>query len=181
VLPFTESNNLKTKHLHLWIRGRRAIEQHQELTMRINNHSACFVDVVDCPSLSDVVFKTGSSNLSHPGNSGFHEMLRSLPDDSQILVVSPETLRMIFENVTSKKGRFLEWDSCGYWRVMSDPDAIRQKIYSCFLYAKKSSNARRSRQNNSSSTFLFESHDGKKRKIDGGESEISSCVERCRY
>jgi hypothetical protein len=78
------------------MRGRRVIERQREGALRINN----FVDAVDCPGLSDVVFKTGTSSLSHPGNSLFHEMLRNRPDDSQI---SSDAVGMIFEHVTKKK------------------------------------------------------------------------------
>jgi hypothetical protein len=160
------------------MRGRRAIEQQQEESMRINNHSGVCAAVADCPMLSDVVFKTGTSNLSHPGNSIFHEMLRSEHKDSHI---SPDTVSLICENVTRRNGRFLEWDCSGYWRVISDPVAIRKKIYSSLFYAKKSSNARRRRQSNCSSTFLFERQDGRKRRRTADGTEISSCVEICRF
>jgi hypothetical protein len=155
------------------MRGRSVIEQQREQTMRMNN---CF-GAIDCPALSDVVFKAGTSNLSHPGNSLFHEMLRSQDDDSQI---SPHLIGMIFEHVTRRNGRFLEWDANGYWKIISDPLVIRQKIYSSFFYAKKSANARRRRQNNASSTFLFERQDGGKRKRAADGTEISSCVKVCR-
>jgi hypothetical protein len=174
VLPFTVSNNLKTKHLHLWMRGRRSIEQRQEQAWKVNNHIDTTTMVVDCPALSDVVFKTGSSNLSHPGNSAFHEMLRN---QSQI---SPTSVGMIFETVTGRNCRFLEWDSSGYWKVISDPVVIRQKIYSSLMYAKRSSNAWRHRQNISSSTFMFERQYGRKRKRAADGAEISSCVRLCR-
>jgi hypothetical protein len=172
VLPFTDSNNLKTKHLHLWMRGRRIVEQQNEETMRINKHVGGCADLVDCPAMSDVVFKAGTSNLSHPGNSVFHDILRNHPDDCQI---SQDKVGMIFENVTRNSGRFLEWDTCGYWKVISDPVAIRQKIYSSFFYAQKSSNAKSRRQNNSSSTFLFERQDGRKRKRASDGTESPSC------
>jgi hypothetical protein len=177
VLPFTDSNNLKTKNLHNWMYGRRIAEQ-QVKSMTINNPIGGCVHVIDCPALSDVVFKTGTSNLSHPGNSIFHEMLRNQPDD---FLISLDIVAIIFENVTRRNGRFLEWDSYGYWKVISDPMAIRQKIYSSFFHAKKSSKARNHRQNNSSSTFLFERQDGRKRKRVANGSEISSCIDHCRY
>jgi hypothetical protein len=178
VLPFTDSNNLKTKHLHMWMRGRRVIEQQEQETMRIKNRFGCCANVVDCPALSDVVFRTGTSNLSHPGNSVFHDMLRKQADDSQIF---PHTVGMISEYVTSRNGRFLEWDSCGYWQIISDPEVIRQKIYSSFFYAKRSSNARSHLQNNSSSTFMFERQDGRKRKRAADGTETPSCVHICKH
>jgi hypothetical protein len=145
---------------------------------RTNNHVSDYENVVDCPGLTDVVFKPGTSNLSHPGNTVFHEMLRDRSEDSHISLVS---VGMIHENVTRRNGRFLEWDSCGYWKVISDPGAIRQKIYSSLFYTKKSSDARKRRQNNASSTFLFERQDGRKRKRAADGTEISSCEECCRY
>jgi hypothetical protein len=176
VLPFTDSNNLKTKHFHTWIRGRRAIEQQEEEAMRNNNRFGCCPNIVDCPGLSDVIFKPGTSNLNHPGNSVYHEMLLNQSDDSQITTV---TLNKILEDVMSRNGRFLEWDSNGYWKVMSDPRAVRQKLYRSFFHAKKSSNAMKRRRNNSSSTFLFERQDGRKTKRTAYGTEISSCVETC--
>ena len=177
VLPFTDSNTLQTKHLHRWLRGRRVIELQQEETMRVNNYFGGCSNVVDCPSSSDVVFRAGTSSLSHPGNSSFHDMLRSQSDESQI---SPEAVGMIFDSVTRRNGRFLEWNSSGFWTVISDPVAIQQKIHRSFLYAKKSSNQRRRMQNNPSSTFLFESQDGRKRKRAADGTEISSCEQSCR-
>jgi hypothetical protein len=176
VLPFTDSNNLKTKHLHIWMRGRRTIEKQQDKTLRMNDIIGGFANVVDCPALADVVFKTGTSNLSHPGNSLFHDIIRNQTDVTQI---SMDTVGMIYENVTRRNGRFLEWDSSGYWKIISDPIAIRQKIYSSFFYAQKSFNARTRMQNNSSSTFLFERQDGRKRKRDADGNDISSCVDCC--
>jgi hypothetical protein len=165
---------MKTKHLHLWMHGRRAIEQQREEAMMINSKLDCCTNVVDCPALSDVVFKRGTSSLSHPGNSVFHELLRNQSDDSQIL---KDIVDMIYENVTRRNGRFLEWDSSGYWLVISDPVAIRQKIYSGLFHSRKSFIARR--QNVSSSTFLFERQDGRKRKRASDGTEISSCLECC--
>jgi hypothetical protein len=175
VLPFTDSNNLKTKHLHLWMRGRRAFEQQQEKPPDQLGGSAI---VVDCPALPDVVFKTGTSNLNHPGNAEFHEMLRNQSDDSEML---PYTVSMIFDCVTKRNGRFLEWDSFGYWKVISDQGIIEDKIYNTFFYAKKTSNARKCRQSNSSSTFQFERQDGRKRKRAPDGTEVSLCAECCKY
>jgi hypothetical protein len=178
VLPFTESNNLKTKHLHLWMRGRRIIEQQREGTMRINSPVGDCTKVVDCPALSDVVFKPGSSSICHPGNAVFHEMLRNYFDDSQL---SQDSVGMIYNGVTRRNGNFLEWDSCGYWKVISDPFVVRQKIYNAFIHAKKSFNAKKRTQNSLSSTFLFERQDGKKRKRSADGREVFPCVECCRF
>jgi hypothetical protein len=64
------------------MRGRRAIEQQRENAIRIGDVGDQ-VKLVDCPALSDVVFKAGTSNLSHRGNSIFHEMLRNQSDELQ--------------------------------------------------------------------------------------------------
>jgi hypothetical protein len=161
------------------MRGRKSIEKQQEESRRINNQTTGggVANLVDFPALSDVVFKTGRSNLSHPGNSVFHEMFRNQSDVSP---TSPDPVGMILENVTRRNGRFLEWDTSGYWKVISNPVSIRQKIYSGLFYAKKSSNAWNRRQNNSSSTCMFERQDGRKRKRAADVGEISSSEEICR-
>jgi hypothetical protein len=160
------------------MRGRRAVEQQQDERVSFSSSTGGVANVVDCPALSDVVFKTGTSSLSHPGNSVFHEMLRNQTDDFRI---SPDYVVTIFDNVTRRNGRFLEWDSCGYWKVISDTVVAQQKIYSTFIYAKKSSNAKKRRQNNFSSTFIFVKQDGRKRNRATDGTEISSCGEICRY
>jgi hypothetical protein len=69
VLPYTDSINIKTKNHQVWIKGRKAIEEMEEHQRSINDPSP--IHLIECPSLADVVFKPGTSNISHPGNAAF--------------------------------------------------------------------------------------------------------------
>jgi hypothetical protein len=63
----------------MWIRGRKAIEE-TERQKRIN-HDTSPIHLIECPSSADVVFKVGTSNVSHPGNAAFRELLYAYYDD----------------------------------------------------------------------------------------------------
>jgi hypothetical protein len=180
VLPFTHSNVLKKKAFSLWLKGRRAIESLEEQKRTYNDSSP--IDLVDCPSSFDVVFKTGTSNTGHPGNVAFQEQLFAVLDTFTSASSSREKQAICrsLKEVVERKGRFLEWDSCCCWRVLKDDEKIRSKIYNSLVYMKKSSSAAKCRQSNSSSTYLFERQDGRKRKRAEDGSEAAMCGSFCR-
>jgi hypothetical protein len=178
VLPYTDTNNIKTKNFHYWIRGRNAIENVEQRNR--NNNDPSPIHLVDCPSMADVVFKAGTSNVAHPGNATFRDLLiayydEHLNEEKQ----DTATITAVIQDVKRRQGRFLEWNNCGCWILVEDEATIRKKVYSSIFYFKKSRHAKRNMQVNSSSTFLFERQDGNKRKRepDGGESH--GCAEAC--
>lgn len=180
VFPFTHSNVLKKKAFSLWLKGRKAIESLEE--QKRNNNDATPIDLVDCPSSTDVVFKTGTSNTGHPGNVAFQEQICAVLGNftSASSSIEKQAICRSLKEVVEKKGRFLEWDSCGCWRVIKEDDKIRAKIYFSLVYLKKSSSAAKCRQSNSSSTYIFERQDGRKRKRAEDGSEVPMCGSICR-
>jgi hypothetical protein len=175
VFPFTDSNNIKTKNYQLWIRGRKAIEEVEERKRSNNDKSP--IHLIECPSSVDVVFKAGTSNVTHPGNTAFRDLLFAYHD--QFFNAQQETVTMIIQCVEMRQGRFLEWNTCGCWVVMQDEGKIRTKIYTSMFYFKKTLNAKKSLQVSSSSTFLFERQDGNKRKREPDGSEPRGCTKAC--
>ncbi|KAG7344954.1 hypothetical protein IV203_032485 [Nitzschia inconspicua] len=175
LLPVTESNNIKTKNHHLWIKGRRAIEQAEQ---NAGHYNAATSNLVDCPALADVVFKAGTSNISHPGNSIFRELLFANYNayfDAKTHASKQEVVSRVIQDVTRRDGKFLEWDNCGCWAIIRDPGLVRKKVYNSLFYFKKTFNARSNVQMTVCSTFAFERQDGKKRKRDPDGSESSGC------
>jgi hypothetical protein len=180
VLPLTDTNNIKTKNLQLWIRGRIAIEQIEE--HQRNNNDTSPIRHVECPLLADVVFKTGTSNVSHPGNATFRDLLEAYQDEyfkAPSAVEKQYIVTKIIQDVGRRNGRFLEWNNCGCWLIMVDEGNIRTKIYHSLFYFKKTLNAKKNMQVNTSSTFLFERQDGKKRKREPDGSEPRVCAKAC--
>jgi hypothetical protein len=170
------------KHHKLWIRGREAIEELEE--HKRNNNDTSPIHLIECPSLADVVFKTGTASLSHPGNAAFRDLLYVNHDEyfnSLSVLETKDTVFMIIQDVKRRQGRFLEWNNCGCWVVMEDEANIRRKVYNSLLYFKRSLNAKKNMQVSSCSTFMFERQDGKKRKRDLDGSERRGCVEACSF
>jgi hypothetical protein len=178
VFPYTDSNNIKIKNFQLWIRGRKAIEEMEE--DKRNNNDTSPIHLIECPDLADVVFRAGTSNVSHPGNTVFRDLLCAYHDQvftTLSPVLKQETTTKIIQDVTRRQGRFLEWNNnCGCWVVMEDHGKIRAKIGTCIVYVHKTLNAKKSMQVNASSTFLFERQDGKKRKREPDGSESRGCT-----
>jgi hypothetical protein len=180
LLPVTETGNVKTKNLHQWMNVRKTIEdsrawddtQQQRRSILPTSNST-----VECPGLLDVVFRSGMSYLSHPGNAMFQGILESYFDEhnaaSQEEKVSI-TWRVVNDVVgapgppssTNKYGgRFLVWDkSIGGWIQLQDRNQMRSKVAVCFKLHKKQLRAHTNRQNTESATYKFERQDGHKRK-----------------
>jgi hypothetical protein len=182
VLPLTDTNNIKTKNLQIWIKGRIAIEEmenHQR-----NKYDALPIHLIECPSLADVVFKTGTSNVNHPGNGAFRDLLVSYHDEyfkAPSVSEKKFTVSKIIQDVERRKGRFLEWSNSCCWIVMKDEGNIRTKIYNSLSYFKKTLIAKKNMQVSSSFTFLFERQDGKKRKREPDGSESCACTKACSF
>jgi hypothetical protein len=158
------------------MKGRKAIEEMEE--HRRNNNDPSPINLIECPSLADVVFKTGTTNVIHPGNASFRDLLCTYHDTPLVADIR-DTVTAIIQDVERRQGRFLEWNNCGCWIVIQDEGIIRAKIYSSLFYVKKTLNAKKSIQINSSSTFLFERQDGKKRKREADGSEPHGCAKLC--
>ena len=178
-LPYTETNNVKIKHFHQWIKGRKAIEEMEE--SRRNTNDTTPIPLVDCPSSDDVVFKTGTSNLSHPGNGIYRELVKASCAEYNSENVNQAAKKTVVDgiihNVARRGGRFLEWGSLGCWQVMLDEKKLRVKIINSLYHCQKNMNAKRNVQATTSSTFLFERQDGNKRKRVGDEPETArSCM-----
>lgn len=183
VLPFTDSNNIKNKNFNSWIKARKVIEQIEEQKRKLNDVSP--LHLVECPALPDVVFKTGSSNLSHPGNTIFRELLYAHYDsyyNPKTPASKQDAVTLIIQDITSRGGTFLEWSNdCNCWVVMQDPATIRTKVYNSLFYFKKTFNAKKKMQVNLSSTYMFERQDGRKRKRESDGSEAPMCARNCTF
>jgi hypothetical protein len=170
------------KNHMLWIRGRKAIEELEEHKRKSNDTSP--IQLIECPFLADVVFKAGTSNVSHPGNATFRDLLYAYHDEyfnAQSVLEKQYTVSTIIQDVKRRRGRFLEWNNCGCWVVMEDEGNIRTKIYNSLFYFKKTLNAKKNMQVSSCSTFMFERQDGKKRKRDPDGSEARGCAKGCLF
>jgi hypothetical protein len=173
VLPYTDSDNIKTKNLHVWMKGRYFIEQAEQ-----DMHS----NLVDCPALTDVVFKKGTPNISHPGNYTFREILQSYSAELSTLssAAKQTVVTSIIDHVFRNGGRFLEWSDDGCWVVIRDDPQIRKKVYNSLMSSRKIEKAKMQVQSITSGTLMFERQDGRKRKrLSLDDDESMNCWINC--
>jgi len=176
LFPFTETGNAKTKNLFLFLKARKAIEQMEDQKRRNNDRTP--VELIECPCMTDVVYKVGTSSTSHPGNVMFRDLLEeNFVEYNTTLVHSGKqtVITRIIDGVKERNGRFLEWDSRGVWIVIIDPVQIRAKVANSLLYYKRMISAKQNMQSSKSSTFIFERQDGRKRKRGDDGEEPSTC------
>ena len=122
--------------------------------------------LVEWPSSNDVVFKPGSSLQCHPGNTHYRELLEAHHDEyvESGVNVSKQGVIAKIVGAIELKGRFLEWSTkTNTWVVMQDPGKIRTKVYNSLFRFDKQLQAKRNLQTNTSSTFMFERQDHRKR------------------
>ncbi|OEU11277.1 hypothetical protein FRACYDRAFT_246390 [Fragilariopsis cylindrus CCMP1102] len=70
-LPISFSGTIKTKYCKQWIRIREHQDQDQD------NLILEKVSIVECPYLSDIIFRQGTNVIHHPGNSWFRSLIQT--------------------------------------------------------------------------------------------------------
>ena len=178
-LPLTDSDNLKNKNFTPWLRARETIEYIEE-DKRIKRDTTPH-NLVDFPTSNDVLFKAGTALRQHRGNTQYRDLLMAHYDCFSTHGLAEKkhaAVRQVMDAVKQQGGRFLEWStnvSC--WVIMDDPVQIQRKIYNSMSYLEKSTQqSKRNLQSSSSSTFMFERQDGKKRKRLADGEEPSCCT-----
>lgn len=170
LMPLTDSGNVKTKNLAHWLKVRKVVEDNR--SMHGNGVlGRFFLNNIECPSLNDVIFRSGKNHMSHPGNVMFQGIIESKhaehcaahQDDKAVITW------WVVEQVESKGGRFLEWNDDGMWSQIMDRGQIRSKVSSCFRTYRRKLNAFRNNQQSDSATSTFihqQYHGNKRRKLD---------------
>lgn len=173
-LPMDEiTGNIKTKNQAQFIAVRKRIEGVEEndgghvssSSSSSNNNNT--TSMIECPLLNDVIFRSGKSYLSHPGNANFRGLIEQYisahneaSQDKKIKITW-----QVIEEVESKSGRFLEYDKgLGTWTELTNRGAVRHKIATYFKEYRRKLKAQHKIQICQSSTHQFVQQDGKKRK-----------------
>ena len=146
--------------MYQWIKVRKLIESKQKVGGG-NDES-----IVLLPDSNDVLIRTGTTTLSHPGNVFFRGLIEK--KHCEFRAGSGFTQAFLAENVVEEierlKGRFLKWDNRGYWTEFQDRKQIIFKVEISIRDFKKKIKARKNVQTNHSNTKRFEGQDGVRRK-----------------
>jgi hypothetical protein len=170
LIPVTGTGNIKKTYLKQWIRLRKTVEdiRAKELDDSVLHQ---------LPRSTDVIFRTGTSLTCHPGNSMFQSIIESkIKEHSEASQAGKMAItRDIIDTVTQKKGRFLQWDTRGWWTELTGTSQVHTKVAVSVRDFKSKSVAQQIRQNSQSSTSVFENQDGKRRKRGRDEGWVEDC------
>lgn len=189
-LPIDEVNQtVKTKNQVSFIRVREKIEakRFDFFNSSNNGRSECSSDgsttsegsnrpsMIECPSLNDVIFRSGKSYMSHPGNMMFRGLIEQhIGEHNAATQDRKKNLTwQVIDEVEHLGGRFLEYDrSLGTWMELTDRSAIRHKIATYFKEFRRKIKAQQRIQTRQSSTHVFEAQDGRMSK----KQKSPSCI-----
>ena len=184
-IPVTFSGSIKVTYMRLWIRMRQFIDEPS-----FNKKGS---SIVECPYLNDIIFRKGTSVMSHPGNAILRNMIevKEIATNGNGKTTACKTKTRVFvseimEEIKQNKGRYLTWDDNGWWTILEDEEQIRSKIDYIVREKRNSIKARMNNsQTNKSGTSIFQSQDGsssKRQKFNGGRSGVlnaKGCFTEC--
>mmetsp|Transcript_5105 Transcript_5105/g.12200 ORF Transcript_5105/g.12200 Transcript_5105/m.12200 type:complete len:520 (-) Transcript_5105:56-1615(-) len=151
-LPITYSGTVKTANLKKWLRFRHLQEDERyhktmaskekicEHDSRNPNHTKKF-EMIDCPYLTDILFRKGKNFASQPGNASLRRIIKSKIESGvfnmngsyktrQFIIDIIEELKQQDGTSKNRPIRVLEWDdvNSNCWKEIHADDAIYNKI-----------------------------------------------------
>lgn len=170
-IPITETGNVKIGYLRQWIKLRTLFESKDNNDVvnkeEMGKNPLTKQQIVAFPGSSDVLYRTGTTTLCHPGNAAFRNLIESNMEGAQFSSsVSFSTLadELIDAILQIRKGRFLKWNNSGYWTVLSDRAQINSKVTASIRDFNRWKSATNNIQSLDSSTLIFEEQQGQKRR-----------------
>lgn len=143
-LPLRSSGEVKSKNHLVWMDNMLSLEH----TVELAEASQTKIDFVECPHPPDVVFKIGERG-TRQGNI----KLRELVDDRKERYHSrasrsekDKVIREIVDEIQSLGGRFLVWDTRGWFVTLQDPLAIKKQVSTFIRDTKRRFAAKRLRK-----------------------------------
>ena len=168
-VPISFSGTIKTGYMKQWTRAREA--QESTVYLELGND---FRDIIECPQLSDVLFRQGISLVSNPGNARVRTIIEKMMQEGKneaedadgggnnkqrnkvIKLKRREMVLDIIEEV-SNTSRFLVWNEGGWWNELLDREQRILKIEYLIKEVRKSNRDKRHHIQLNSSTSIFNS------------------------
>mmetsp|Transcript_22713 Transcript_22713/g.48209 ORF Transcript_22713/g.48209 Transcript_22713/m.48209 type:complete len:481 (+) Transcript_22713:126-1568(+) len=162
LIPVTGTGNIKTVYFKQWLRLRKIMEETK------GDEKYIATKFIECPRSSDVIFRTGTSLTCHKGNSMFQSTIESkIKEHSAASQKGKMAItKEIIAEVKQNDGRFLQWDTRGWWMEVKGASRIHAKVaVSVRDFKGKSVAQRKTRQTFESSTYLFQNQHSKRSKL----------------
>eukprot|EP00536_Pseudo-nitzschia_multiseries_P017357 jgi/Psemu1/248104/estExt_Genewise1.C_15140004 len=177
MMPLTDSGNIKRTYLYQWIKVRKLIES-EHANFRKNEDL-----IILLPSSNDVLFRSGTTTMIHPGNAFFRSLIELKHNERRS--GSEFTQAILAEDVVKEierlNGRFLKWDNQGYWTELEERSKVLFKTEVSIRDFKSRVRKRKNRQNSRSVACSFKSEDGcqaKRRKGSNDSFDQGCCREK---
>jgi len=146
-MPITWTGKLKQQYVKQWMRVREVLEEGDSSSSDVSKANASHhtKQIVECPQLSDVIFRQGTDVMHHPGNVMFRSRIQALYEEAKTQTMSRTTKTMaiaLIQEIRSNKGRVLIWHQSkdkGTWTELTDKEQIYNKIENMvrsFKYSK---------------------------------------------
>jgi hypothetical protein len=172
-IPISFSGTIKTGYMKQWMRAREA--QESALYLELAN----FRDIIECPQLSDVLFRQGISLIWNPGNAWvrtliekMHKKQKEAESDKQVKQKRRQIVFYIIKEV-SQFNRFLVWNEGGWWNEIFDREQLILKIEYLIKEVRKSKREESPELKLNSSTSIFYSNKRPKLNECGGSNDSS--------
>eukprot|EP00531_Pseudo-nitzschia_arenysensis_P011307 CAMPEP_0116114924 /NCGR_PEP_ID=MMETSP0329-20121206/232_1 /TAXON_ID=697910 /ORGANISM="Pseudo-nitzschia arenysensis, Strain B593" /LENGTH=213 /DNA_ID=CAMNT_0003608321 /DNA_START=242 /DNA_END=883 /DNA_ORIENTATION=+ len=156
-IPISFSGTIKTGYMKQLIRAREAKESTLYLELANN-----FTGIIECPRLSDVLFRQGISLTWNPGNARIRSLIEEMQREREAAegnkLVKIKRREMVLEIIQeiSRTSRFLMWNDGGWWNEIHDREQLILKIEYLIKDVRKSKRIGRQQKLNSS-TSIFSS------------------------
>eukprot|EP00536_Pseudo-nitzschia_multiseries_P016455 jgi/Psemu1/221401/e_gw1.1120.3.1 len=157
-IPITFSGTVKVAPVRQWMRVRQYFE---EPYYQDSGESS---SIVECPRLSDIVFRQGTNVCSHPGNAAFRALIATKYQDFWDTNSTKRNhknntrvfIKGVMDEIEKSQLRVLSWnDKQGCWKVLKDDSQIYMKIEYLVRELRAMNRARLNRQMITSSTLFF--------------------------
>jgi hypothetical protein len=138
-IPISFTGTVKEKYIKEWIRLRQLIEDERLAHSSTDQSNRT---MIESPCLDDIIFRNGTSLLSHPGNIALRSMIaaKSLDVDNKNkntkvlvaeIVAEIKARRIETEDGNGCRGscRFLIWNEKGWWKPVQ-PENEEKEIHS---------------------------------------------------
>ena len=140
MLPIGNSGTVKTTNQSRWVSALRAKMDDREQDDDGDGNDETET-IVECPRLSDVIFRKGPTHKNNPGNMHYRELIQSTNDEHAKAGRKKKyqiTWRTVKE-IEERNGRFLEWSKTReMWTVCTDREKIRIKVAACYKQYNRS-------------------------------------------
>ncbi len=167
-LPITYSGTVKLQSIRQWMRLRNFLEE------PIFQNAAEIQSIIECPYPNDIVFRQGTSILTHPGNVTFRALIASKFEEIEkrqlnenrtknakmgkdmIKIRTRILVKEVMEEMQRANMRVLNWnDAQGFWKVLNDHSQIYLKVEYLVREHRNCARALANRQCVNSSTSMF--------------------------